>query len=432
MLLVSQRCFLVIAVFRGNRSAVSVFRPPADGEELRLLIAGSLNLHDTAQNPVMLAVRDAYKALMAEKSKLCPRPKSGSVVFCDMFGLRDFYNFGRYFTRHGKPLSGAEDDIVRALERNFGGVSRQEFNVIVSTFLSKVRECKGSDSVDNTLVNVKLRSVATTLFDALKDVETAKSDDMNENAVRFPLLIDETPDGSLIRLLYQCGTLGSHVKLYDLSQFRDDLNDITRSTMISDIKRCMINGDTALLVNTSAIHGSLYDVLNQHYSKIRKDDKVEFFANVAIGAYSRPCLVRPVSAVACSGIINDDVVPMLYARCQVHPKFRLIVHWQSWVKAPAPFYNRFEKYFLTVSSLWDDILSRLAEQIAPALKKCKGVIKNLVFRHFVPGSLVGFDPQNTIPSLLVSRMLELAQRHVVSRRLQVSDVFVLSLVSSVV
>lgn len=272
-------------------SAVSVFRPPADAEELRLLLAGSLNLPPTAQNPVMLAIRDAYMHLMAADTKLCPELGSSSVVFHDLFGLRDFYNFGRHFARHGKSLTGSEDDIIRALERNFGGVSSREFTAILRAFLTEIRKLTASNQSGDDLQSVKLQSVATTLFDALKDVETTKSDDMNENAVRFPLLIDETPDGSLIRMLYQCGALGAHVKLYDLSQFRDDLNDITRSTMISDIKRCMINGDTALLVNTSAIHGSLYDVLNQHYSKIVKDEKVEFFANVAIGAYSRPCLV---------------------------------------------------------------------------------------------------------------------------------------------
>ncbi len=37
--------------------------------------------------------------------------------------------------------------------------------------------------------------------------------------------------------------------------------------------------------------------------------------------------------------------------------FRLIIHLPTWMKAPAPFYNRFEKYLVTVTSLWEDMLN---------------------------------------------------------------------------
>ena len=54
---------------------------------------------------------------------------------------------------------------------------------------------------------------------------------------------------------------------------------------------------------------------------------------------------------------------MLFVCCdcesvsQVHPMFRLIIHLPTWMKAPAPFYNRFEKYLVTVASLWEDMLN---------------------------------------------------------------------------
>ena len=56
---------------------------------------------------------------------------------------------------------------------------------------------------------------------------------------------------------------------------------------------------------------------------------------------------------------------------QVHPKFRLIVHLPTAMRAPAPFYNRFEKYLVTVKNMWEELLSdgRLKDAERTSLKQ---------------------------------------------------------------
>ena len=53
--------------------------------------------------------------------------------------------------------------------------------------------------------------------------------------------------------------------------------------------------------------------------------------------------------------------------------FRLIIHLPTWMKAPAPFYNRFEKYLVTVASLWEDMLNdaRMKEAERTSLRQVR-------------------------------------------------------------
>lgn len=59
---------------------------------------------------------------------------------------------------------------------------------------------------------------------------------------------------------------------------------------------------------------------------------------------------------------------------QIHPNFRLIVHLSESIRSPARFYDRFEKYLITVLNVWEELLTstrmpmqdRLAlEQVCP-------------------------------------------------------------------
>ena len=73
-----------------------LFRPAADKQELGLLLAGSLGEGpEMATHPSVCAFRDAYHGLMSRRSPLA----AGGIVFKYRYGLRDFYNFGRYFAR---------------------------------------------------------------------------------------------------------------------------------------------------------------------------------------------------------------------------------------------------------------------------------------------------------------------------------------------
>ena len=80
----------------------------------------------------------------------------------------------------------------------------------------------------------------------------------------------------------------------------------------------------------SVVFGSLYDLLNQHFTRVEKQGEVLYFANVAVGTFSRPCLY--------------------------HKDFQLLVHLPASATAPAPFYNRFEKTYVSMPSVWGDVL----------------------------------------------------------------------------
>ncbi len=92
-------------------------RPKADKTELGLLLAGSLGERpENATHPTICAFRDAYHELMSMRAPLAP----GGVAFSRWHGLRDFYNFGRYFARRCLvPTSPSDLEVLHSLERNF-------------------------------------------------------------------------------------------------------------------------------------------------------------------------------------------------------------------------------------------------------------------------------------------------------------------------
>ena len=115
----------------------------------------------------------------------------------------------------------------------------------------------------------------------------------------------------------------------------------------------MAAGETIFLMHTSSIHGSFYDLFNQRYKTDRnKDGKLQFFTNLAIGAFSRPCQV------------NDE------------PSFQCLVHLplRSWKKTSLAFKSRFEKYIVSVDSVLNDhYLGRLGSSrgvVQMAFKSC--------------------------------------------------------------
>ena len=340
------------------RRAVVVFRPAADTSELELLLCGALGREASSEQSRALTA--AYHDLMSKRAPLLPN----GLLFRRRYGLRDFYNFGRYLSRHGGRSLDNHEVILEALERNFNGGSPVEFSKVATRFFAELVKITSDDEADDEdrfnqrgfeLFNrLHPRPVVDVLRNALLD-QNVKLDGkrLNETITRYQLILDESADDSAARLLFQYGILDrNNTHVYDLSDFPDDRNDEVRSMMISRIKRAMMMDVTVLLMHTAPIHGSLYDLLNQHFTKMAKRDEIVYYANVAVGSYSRPC---PVC---------DRVVPLVCAAVsvrvpwvlpQIHPKFRLIVHLSTSVKAPAPFYNRFEKYLITVNNVWGEL-----------------------------------------------------------------------------
>ena len=100
---------------------------------------------------------------------------------------------------------------------------------------------------------------------------------------------------------------------------------------------------------TDDIHESFYDLFNQHFRRI--DDPEggpRYFTNIAIGAHLKPS--------------------------RVDQKFQcIVVVKESEIKnTPAPFLNRFEKYYISHTNL----LSLVLKELPPCLK----VIINVVYK----------------------------------------------------
>jgi len=102
---------------------------------------------------------------------------------------------------------------------------------------------------------------------------------------------------------------------------------------ISQIRHSVAAGHTILMSQTDEIHESFYDLFNQRFRSI-EDPKhgTRFYANIAIGAHSKPCRVDP--KFQCIVVMRESDID----------------------KTPAPFLNRFEKYRLTHQELLQTVL----------------------------------------------------------------------------
>ena len=109
---------------------------------------------------------------------------------------------------------------------------------------------------------------------------------------------------------------------------------------ISQIRHSVAAGHTILMSQTDEIHESFYDLFNKCFRRI-EDPKhgTRFYANIAIGAHSKPC--------------------------RVDPKFQcvVVVRESELNQTPAPFLNRFEKYRLT----HEEVLLTVSQHLPPCL-----------------------------------------------------------------
>ena len=108
-----------------------------------------------------------------------------------------------------------------------------------------------------------------------------------------------------------------------------------------------------IMSQTDDIHESFYDLFNQNFRRIDDTEAgPRYFANIAIGAHLKPSRV------------NQDF------QC-------IVVIKESEIKnTPAPFLNRFEKYFISHKNLLNLVLNSLP----PCLKVVVKAVKTKVHR----------------------------------------------------
>ena len=261
--------------------------------------------------------------------------------------------------------------LLTAIEDNFNGVNRNEFEKLVEIFFQAVRE----QCPDFRLPSNRHRHVPTILH------ESMKLDSKRRRLYgRYKLIIDESEDESAVRLLSQNGIINmdpNQTTVFRMSDFPDDINNELRNVeILSTIKLCMETGKTILMVNTGRIHGSLYDVFNQNFSIMATGDTRKIFSKVAIGPKT------------------IDVV--------VHEDFQCIVHVKrsEFKDIPAPFLSRFQKFSLSIYDFYRIQFEQLSIDEQTAMKNVEDKLQQFI-QHFGPQYFYGLN-KNALYSCLLS------------------------------
>ncbi|CAF1578446.1 unnamed protein product [Rotaria magnacalcarata] len=266
--------------------------------------------------------------------------------------------------------------LLHALEDNFNGINQNQFRSLVELFFQEVnKECPNFRLSTGRHNRNIYRDVPNVLQ------ESMKLDSRRRRLYgRYKLIIDESEDDSAIRLLLQTGILDSdrnRTTIFRMSDFADDADNELRSVeILSSIKLCMEIGKTILMVNTSRIHGSLYDVFNQNFSIMATGDTRKIFSKVSIGAKT------------------VDVI--------VHEDFQCIVHIKrnELATISAPFLSRFQKYSLSISDFYRIRLQKLPKAEQEVLKNVEKETQSFI-EHFGRQYFYGLN-DNTLYSCLLS------------------------------
>lgn len=122
----------VLDAAKTNR-AVSLFRPEVTQDDLVTLAKGCLCQTPDDPPPELKRDLEFIANLVPAYDSLMRREK-----FKQFFGLRDFIHFISYLKRKRREMLSPQL-VVEALERNFNGVSKKDFDSILKIFLHRVR-----------------------------------------------------------------------------------------------------------------------------------------------------------------------------------------------------------------------------------------------------------------------------------------------------
>ncbi|CAF1093606.1 unnamed protein product [Adineta steineri] len=266
--------------------------------------------------------------------------------------------------------------LLRALEDNFNGINQDQFKSLIDIFFKAVQNKSLRFRLPTERPGKKIyRDVPTILH------ESMKLDSKRRRLYgRYKLVIDESEDESAIHLLLQAGILDAdpnRTTVFRMSDFVDDIdNELNDVEILSSIKLCMEMGKTILMVNTSRIHDSLYDVFNQNFSIMATGDTRKIFSKVSIGAKT------------------IDVV--------VHENFQCIVHVKrnELQTIPAPFLSRFQKYSLSINDFYRIRLQKLSKNEQDILKYVASKAQSFIV-HFGREYFYSLN-DNTLYSCLLS------------------------------
>ena len=312
----------ILDAAKTNR-AISLFRPTASEDDLRMLVRDCFNGQNSMQKTLS---KEWLQKLSAPYSKLVDE----SDQFSRFYGLRDFMHFIKYLSRKASNGKITPQLVSNGVERNFNG--SDEFNKIIKCFLK---------SVGSSVSDTSPRGTITVLKESLDDHVPANK----ENEARYLLIIDPSEDDSVVRLLFSTNLLNRERTRIHLSSHFDHDGEIHKVNTIATIRHSVYEGHAVLLSQTDDIHESFYDLFNQNFRQINEPNgDRRFYANIAIGSHNLPC--------------------------KVHEEFRCVVVIKSSEaqQMPAPFLNRFEKYFISHKSIYADIQNILPPRVQEFIK----------------------------------------------------------------
>ncbi|EPY16341.1 hypothetical protein STCU_11381 [Strigomonas culicis] len=252
------------------------------------------------------------------KDSLLPPPPQ----FNDFFGQRDFISCVKCMGRGALAQQSrtiTDDTIYNALETNFNGLPRSETLLVVNFFLDHLKiPLRTSESLENS---VKL---FTASFGA-----SSSEKDMPER--RYFLVVDPTTNDTVYREILRILPPTTHeIKLSSFSS--DNYNQEAEATG-AVCYHARHTGKPVLLSNSDLIHESLYNLFNKHFTVTLSNEKKEYRTEVAVGSATR--------------------------LIQVLPAFHTVVHvtLEQLAQLPAPFLDRFEKYYISPSDMLQHTIS---------------------------------------------------------------------------
>ncbi len=279
--------------------------------------------------------------------------------------------------------------LLYALENNFNGITKNQFEKLTEIFFTAVQEKCTSFELPSKKEPNNYRNVPTILRNSI-GLDSSR----RRLYGRYKLVIDESEDESAVRLLFQTGILDSNpnqTSIFRMSDFPEDIdNELRNVEILSTMKLCMETGKTILMVNTGRIHGALYDVFNQNFSIMATGDTRKIFSKVAIG----PKTV--------------DVV--------VHEDFQCIVHIKrsEFDNIPPPFLSRFQKYSLSINDFYRIECEYLPEQDRIIMRNVEEKAQSFI-QHFEKQYFYGLNDDTLYSSLLsLIKIDENQQRYLVN------------------
>ncbi|XP_041354620.1 E3 ubiquitin-protein ligase rnf213-alpha-like [Gigantopelta aegis] len=254
---------------------------------------------------------EAYKAVFEE-----------NLHKREFFGLRDFYSLVKmvyaFAAQQPRPLCWHQ--LEHSVRRNFGGLDTVD---PVEIFKDKITTVsKREKQHENDPVNTTAGLIEAALFG-----------DGTGSENRYLLLLTE--NYGALGILQQMLSKHRVVTIFGSSFPKDqEYTQVCRN--INRIKVCMETGNTVILLNLENLYESLYDALNQYYSRFGG----ERFVDLGLGTHR--------------------------VKCRVHRDFKLIVVAEKQIvyeKFPIPLINRLEKHFLRLNNIMDDRQSHFAVEL---------------------------------------------------------------------